>query len=90
MFMFTVCFVGALCTELEKTGTQHMFRVYRHFVWKLYTFSYFHSLTISRGSKHLCSRALVLPKTHINIKTKKPLRLIFLVALHGKKMAHLL
>ena len=54
----SVCFVGALCTELEKRGVQCMFRLYRHFVWKLYTFCYFHTLTISQGSKHLCSRAL--------------------------------
>ena len=32
------------------------------------------SLTHSRGSKQSCSRALVLAKTCIEVKTKKPLR----------------
>ena len=46
----TVCFVGALCTELEKRGLQHMFRVYTGTLCGNCTHSCFQSLTLSRGS----------------------------------------
>ena len=66
VYVYAYClFVAALCTELEKTGVQLMFTVYKHFAWEWYTFSYLHSLTVSRGSKHLCSGALVLYKSHL-------------------------